>query len=170
MLQIAEVFLIFIVTAAVFYDLRNYCIPNSLILLGYIFAFLLCLDEGIDGIRGFISGALLPIICLVFLQRAGIIGGGDVKLLSVAGGFLGTREGVYCIFFSFVIGAFLSLIVLLRRRSLKARICYFLNYIQTVVHTGHWIPYYQITRDGYTGTMHFSIAIMLAVWLVLWTN
>lgn len=169
-MQIAGIFLVFIMAAAVFYDLRKDLIPNGLILSGYLFAFLFCIHEGIAGIGEFFTGALLPLISLILLQRAGIIGGGDIKLLSVAGGFLGAGEGVRCILFSFAIGAVISLVILLRRRILKARICYFLNYIQTVVHTGNWIPYYQSARDGNTGTMHFSIAIMLAVCLMLWKN
>ena len=116
----------------------------------------------------FLIGALLPMVSLVLLQRLGVIGGGDVKLLSVVGGFLGGKEGMYSVILSFVFGAVLSLYFLIQRGILKARIRFFLDYIQTVVRTGKWIPYYQIARDGYIGTIHFSIAVLAAVLVLLW--
>lgn len=151
------------------YDVKEYRIPNSLILLGYISACVVCLSkEGLAGLGGFFVGAIVPVLCLIWLQYAGILGGGDVKLLSVAGGFLGVGKGLYCIVFSFVFGAVLSLIVMIERGILKERILYFLDYIQTVVRTGKWTPYYQTARDGYAGTIHFSMAIMASVLFLLW--
>lgn len=148
--------------------MRDYRIPNSLILLGYITGISLRLQEGLSGVALFAAGALFPVICLVLLQRAGILGGGDVKLLSVAGGFLGLEKALSCMMLSFLFGAALSLVLFVRRRNFKHRICYFLNYIQTVVHTGKWTPYYDIARDGYDSTIHFSIAIFFAVLLLVW--
>lgn len=54
-----------------------------------------------NGIGIFFLGSILPIILLVFLQKGGIIGGGDVKLLSVIGGYYGIKFGVLCILYSF---------------------------------------------------------------------
>lgn len=167
-MYITKIFLILIIIPAVFCDLRNYRIPNSLILSGYTLGVALRLREGLPGLAAFATGALFPVISLILLQRAGILGGGDIKLLSVAGGFLGLEEGIFCIMLSFLFGAVLSLILFVRRRNFKHRICYFLNYIQTVVHTGRWTPYYDIARDGYDSTIHFSVAILLAALLLLW--
>ncbi len=167
-MQIIKIILSCIVIIAVIYDIRSYTIPNSLILLSYVLAFLLCLRFGWQGIAEFFAGALLPIVSLILLQRAGVIGGGDVKLLSAVGGFLGIRRGMLCVLISLFIGAILSLVSLFRHKNGRARIYFFLNYIQAVVHTGKLTPYYQPAKDGYSGTIHFSIAIMLAVWTVLW--
>lgn len=167
-MRITKIFLLLIMTTAVIYDIRNYAIPNSLILLGYLLACLLRLREGPAGAGAFLAGALLPIACLILLQRAGILGGGDIKLMSVAGGFLGAEKAVSCILLSFFFGAALSLFSLIGRRNGRARIRFFLNYIQTVVHTGTFTPYYKPSRDGYDGAVHFSIAVMAAVMLLLW--
>lgn len=167
-MYITKIILIFIIASAVFYDLQSYRIPNSLILLGYILGMLLWMREGLPGLGAFAAGALLPVISLVLLQRAGILGGGDVKLLSVAGGFLGLRESLQCMILSFLFGAALSVMLFARRRNFKRRICYFLRFIQTVVRTGRWIPYYDIARDGYDSTMHFSAAVLMAVLLLFW--
>lgn len=167
-MYITKTVLILIIIPAVFYDLRNYRIPNSLILLGYILGIVFRLREGLPGLALFAAGAVLPVISLILLQRAGILGGGDIKLLSVIGGFLGLRESLKCMVFSFLFAAVLSLIRIIWRRNLKHRICYFLKYIQTVIHTGKWIPYYDIARDGYDSTVHFSAAVLLAALLLLW--
>ena len=157
-----------LVVVAVYYDIRTYKIPNRFILLGYLFSCFFQLKNGIAGFREFFIGASLPIISLVFLQRMGVIGGGDVKLLSVVGSFFGRKEGIYSLILSFIFGAILSLFFLIQRGVLKTRIRFFLDYIQTVVHTGKWIPYYQIAKDGYSGTIHFSIAVLAAVLVLLW--
>lgn len=97
-----------------------------------------------------------------------MIGGGDVKLLSAAGGFLGGKAAMRCVLLSFLFGAVLSIVSLIRRKNIRDRIRFFLDYIQTVLRTGKRTPYYQAARDGYAGTIHFSIAILLAVLLELW--
>ena len=120
------------------------------------------------GLIEFALGSLLPIVALILLQRAGVLGGGDVKLLSVSGGFLGPEKGMECVIYAFLFGAVLSLIKFIRYSNIKDRICYFLNYIRTVIRTGIWTPYYEVARDGYDSTIHFSIAILLAVLFVIW--
>lgn len=161
-----------ILAAAVFYDLRNYRIPNALIVLGYLLAGSCRIMEGcaqgITGMAGFPAGILLPVISLILLQRLGVLGGGDIKLLSVAGGFLGVRAGMLCVLLAFLIGGILSFVLLVRRRILRARICYFLSYIQSVIRTGKCFPYYDINRDGQEAAMHFSIAVLLSAACILW--
>ncbi len=131
-------------------------------------AFLMRVWLGWLGIVSVLAGALSPILSLILLQRLGVIGGGDVKLLSVVGGFLGVKRGMLCVLVSLFFGAVLSFLSLLWHKNGRARIAFFLNYIQAVVHTGTLTPYYRPEKDGYSGTIHFSIAIMLAVWSVLW--
>ncbi|MBP3543307.1 MAG: prepilin peptidase [Lachnospiraceae bacterium] len=155
---------------AVLYDLKDYRIPNSLILLGYLMGVISACRGGGLGLTEFAFGALLPIAALILLQRAGILGGGDVKLLSVTGGFLGPERGMECVIYAFLFGAVISLIVFIRNSNFKDRICYFLKYIHTVIRTGIWTPYYQIARDGYDSTIHFSIAVLFAALFVLWEN
>lgn len=155
---------------AVLYDWRYYRIPNCLILSGYVLGMTASCRGGTAGFTEFVLGALLPVIVLILVHRMGILGGGDVKLLSVAGGFLGLEEGMKCVLYSFLFGAGISLLVLMQKRNFKTRICYFLNYIRTVIHTGIWTPYYQTARDGYDNTIHFSAAILLAALLVIWES
>lgn len=112
---------------------------------------------------------MLPIILLYLLFLMHALGAGDIKLLSVAGGFLGVRGGLYCIFYSFVIGAVLSAAKMICQHNLWVRLNYLRSYISLslVTHTFHD---YDRHSDGKENEIHFSICILLGTILYLGVN
>jgi prepilin peptidase CpaA len=157
-----ESLLLLILLIALFFDLSTHKIPNKLILWGgFIGSIFFFYEQGIAKIGILFMGMLLPIVILVLPYTIGALGAGDVKLFSIMSAFIGIVPTFTCIFYSFCVGAVISLFILLYKKSLLNRLKYFLTYFITVVHTGKLIPYYDVTKDGYQYTMHFSIAILL---------
>ncbi len=91
-------------------DLKYARISNRVILAGMGMALvrrLIC-----EGIAGFFTGIFqisFPIILLYPLFLAGALGAGDIKLISLIGGFVNFKELLGCIVISFLFGAVLSL-------------------------------------------------------------
>jgi len=67
------------------------------------------------GLRSSLFGlalcGLLMLVCFVLLK----VGGGDVKLMAMLGGFLGPERGLEALLWSFILGAAVALIVLVWR-------------------------------------------------------
>lgn len=91
------------------------------------------------GLKYSLAGCILPIIFLVCLFFLKFIGGGDIKLLSMAGSYIGT-DIIYIIFYSFIFGGVLSAVYILR-----------LFYLRAIRHS----RYSETTTDR----IHFSLAI-----------
>ena len=116
-----------------------------------------------DGAAGF----LLPYLILgipFFLQ---MLGGGDLKLLSVIGLVLGTRGSFRMLFLSLTVGAVLSLGIVLRKGNLLFRLGCLARYADEVRKAGKMIPYHPEGDDG-SGRFPFAAAVFpaLAVYLV----
>jgi len=85
--------LVFAVTA----DFREMRISNRLIASGLMMGLALrILGEGGAGIVHFLVNISIPVILLFLLFQLRVIGAGDIKLFSVAGGFLSMRSVVIC--------------------------------------------------------------------------
>lgn len=154
-------FLLFFAAAAAFGDLKYGRIPNLLILAGLLTGCCMQLAENeILGAFWFLGGAGIPILTAAFLYYFRMIGGGDIKLLSLVGGFLGIEKILICMGISLLAGAFFSAILLWKKRNLKERLEYFLNYAAAMKETGKWKPY---IKEGDAGKIPFSPAILVAV-------
>ena len=124
-------------TLAVVMDFGNGRISNRLIVSGLIWglAFRL-LGEGSAGAVHFLMNISIPVILL--------LGAGDIKLFSIAGGFLTLTQLCYLIPVAFVVGA--------------------------VIGAGK-IVYKKVTVGYAIGTktfMHFSTAILIGYFIVVW--
>ena len=93
-------------TMAVVMDFGNGRISNRLIVSGLIWglAFRL-LGEGSAGAVHFLMNISIPVILLFLLFSLHIMGAGDIKLFSIAGGFLTLTQLCYLIPAAFVVGA-----------------------------------------------------------------
>ena len=87
--------LIITVSVAVISDYRGWRIPNKLIGAGLIQGFVVsAVWRGLqDGLVCSIQGCVIPVMMLFVLFLIRALGAGDIKLLAVAGAFVGT--GVY---------------------------------------------------------------------------
>ena len=106
---------------AVWFDWHSFRIPNRLILFGYFMAFLLQM-LWLDGtviwkLFYFVSGGFCPIFLMGLVWIAGGIGAGDVKLLSVLGAILGTKEIVLCCFMALAAGTVIGIAAKIIKRK-----------------------------------------------------
>lgn len=102
------------------YDVRHTIIPDSWVYLfaffAFAFSFLVAFEQGqLDWMSLVFSGPLcaLPFAILWFVSRGTWMGLGDAKLALGIGWLLGLEAGVYAIFLAFIIGALISVCVLL---------------------------------------------------------
>lgn len=109
-MPISVYLLIPILGVASWMDWRERRIPNALLLPSLILAFALnYLILGFPGLLYSFSGALAGFLLLLIPFLLGGIGGGDVKLLMVIGGF----GGLYFVLYSFIAGAIIGGIIAL---------------------------------------------------------
>lgn len=109
-----------------FIDYNHHIIPDKLVIIlisANIFYKLLMLIlyktpfNLINSFLGlFLGGGLFLLIALI---SKGGMGGGDIKLISALGLFLGIKKVLLCILLSFIIGAFFSIILLLMKKKGK---------------------------------------------------
>ena len=130
---------------AVAADFREMRISNRLIVSGLIWglAFRL-LGEGSAGAVHFLMNISIPVILLFLLFSLCILGAGDIKLFSIAGGFLTLTQLLYVILAAFVTAAVIGLGKLL----------------------------YQKRMAGIFGNqrtlIHFSAMILIGYFIVVW--
>ena len=131
-------------------DLKTKRIPNTLIVCGLAGAILArtALAFGImspssvllslaDGCAGF----LLPWILIGPLAALKMFGGGDVKLLSVIGLWLGARSSLLIMWYSLLAAAAWSVVLVVRKRNLSQRLNYLYRYACHTIVTKKASPY-----------------------------
>ncbi|MCL2461658.1 MAG: A24 family peptidase [Defluviitaleaceae bacterium] len=119
----------FMVTASVF-DIKQRRIPNKLVVTGLIAAFLLTaaqsllardLSPALQAVFGLLAGGL-PLAAVVLLTKDGM-GMGDMKLMAMAGAFLGWQRALAALAIGVLAGgAFALILILLKKKTLRAEI------------------------------------------------
>ena len=118
---------------------------------------------GTAGFWRYLSGAVIPVLMLFMLFVFRMLGPGDIKLLSVLGGIMGTAAIVRCIVISFLFGAALSAAFIVACGNLQQRLRYFADYVSYFIHTKEIRPYYK--PGPQIENIHFSIPIFMSVML-----
>ncbi len=147
-----------LVLIAVGMDFWRMRISNRLILIGLAISLVLKVhDEGFRGLLTWTVLISLPVIILYLLFLARALGAGDIKLFSLIGGFLHIKELLWCIIFSFLYAAIISLVKMLYHgtfiTSMKRVVQYLFGCLQ-----GNLVSYETIEMSR--GRMHFSLAIL----------
>lgn len=162
------IFLLVILTLAVFFDYKLGKIPNVLILCGVI-AGISCIlyYQNIKAALSYVPGIILPLILLYPFYKIGTLGAGDIKLFSLIGFYITFKETIFCIILSFFIGAVISFFYLISKKNLKERICYLFYYLKACISEGHIQYYYQTwnleEKEKKLSQIHFSLPILLSV-------
>lgn len=151
-----------ILTVAAYSDYTEYRVSNYLIVIGWCSGLAFRIYElGLGGVAVWICGTvsllLLPVV--LFLLR--MFGAGDVKLISVIGGYTGVAFGLKVFAASIIIGGVFSFIRCVRYGYLINRLHYFAEYVSNSLRTRSLKPYYVKERDGEAVIIPFSIAIAL---------
>ena len=143
-------------------DLRNAKIDNGWILFSMFLGLMICIREkGISGVCFFVTGSSFPLF-LIILFLFGMLGAGDIKLFCALGGVMGTAGILKCILVSFILGAFISVLILMFSRSFCERILYFIYYIGQTVRERKVIPYRRKDISA-SENFHFTVPIFLSV-------
>ena len=151
-------------------DIRWGIVPNRFILVSFILGILRITGiEGWQGIWFHIPSVFIPLLLLFPLYCIGVLGAGDIKLFSMMGCFLSLKEMMFHILFSFLIGAVISLFLLLWRKNFMSRMTYFFSYLLNCVLTGHISFYYSHSlrkenslEEKKASVLHFTIPILLS--------
>lgn len=137
--------LLTVLVLAVVTDFREMKISNRLIASGLILGLALrILGEGGAGIVHFLVNISVPVILLFLLFQMRALGAGDIKLFSVAGGFLTMRQLLYVMLASFFVAAFAGLGKLLYQKKVTG----IFRYQRTLI--------------------HFSASILIGYFIVIW--
>lgn len=111
--------LIILSIAAVWCDLRRRRIPNALTLGGLLLALVLRTAAGLDALTAGLLGAALAFGLSLPLFAIGGLGGGDVKLLTAVGAFLGPKQLMLAMVVMALAGGVMALVTVVRHRAAK---------------------------------------------------
>lgn len=163
--------LLFILSIAVGTDLCDGKVYNKWIVAGVSCAGILLMRDVVMGKEQWylcvdrIAGMLLPVVILMVFFSFGVIGGGDVKLFSMIGAFVGWRGVLSSMVLSLLPAAVMALGKMLIGGSLGKRFRYFHLYFRKMVLSGEVMIYEQEhTKEG---TIFLSVPIMIGVWMYL---
>ena len=120
-----NIFWLFVVSCLIVifvYDLKHYIIPNEVIYPAIIIAFLYRLFGGFNYfLAAIIAGVFFLVIVLI--SKGKWMGVGDIKLALFMGLILGWPKILVALFLAFLIGALVSVILILfKKKTLKSRI------------------------------------------------
>lgn len=147
---------------AVAMDLRTAKVDNGWIAFSLILGLIVrYMREGIHGIFIFASGVILPLLLLGVLYAFRMLGPGDIKLLCAMGGVMGSGKILKCIFFSLILGAGISIAILISNGDISQRFHYFYCYFRNFARTGQRKPYYR-TGMSHLENFHFTVPVFLS--------
>lgn len=163
---IVQMLLLTIAGVSVLMDLDRMQVKNSWILCSLFIGAGYCFwQKGFHGLAEFVPGALMPLLILGWMFYFRMLGPGDIKLFCALGGIMGPVKILWCIWFSFLCGAVISLAVLICYGEIWQRITYLVAYFMEYLQTGSRSPYY---RKGNTlENIHFTVPVFMSVMLYM---
>lgn len=130
---------------AVCTDMIQTRISNRLIVLGLALGFLFrFMTEGSKGVLFFVVNISIPVILLYLLFQMRALGAGDIKLFSMIGAFISTKQLLRLMGLAFFVGAMLGI----------GKIIYRFIFLKT--------------ERGTLTKIHFSPAILMAYLMIIW--
>lgn len=120
-MDLSAIGLVLTVAFAAAFDVGTRRIPNFITVGGIAVALVLRLSMGgVDALVGGLLGALLAFLLTFPLFMLRSMGGGDVKLLTAVGAFLGPYNTFIALLATALVGGLLAIAVSLQRRRLGA--------------------------------------------------
>lgn len=160
--------LIIVLIIAMILDLRVNRIANQyLILIWGVGISLKFMTYGIQGLLLGIVLTLIPIVLLFFLFQIKALGGGDIKLFAAVGVYLALESLIQWMAFSFICGAVIGLVVLIKNKIVTQRIVYLIQYVKDQLLLFPNQINYQHARIGQENVIHFTIPMVLGYCLLL---
>lgn len=135
-------FIFLVLLPASLFDLSRYRIPNEICIAGLFISLIRHLElQGLNGVWPWLAGMIIPLFLYYLLFRLRVFGAADGKFISVVGSYVGVPGVFFVLFFSLIMGAFLSVIKMIKYRSMTKRISHLFSYLKTVCSTGKIEPY-----------------------------
>lgn len=125
-------------------------------------------DISLQHSADFLGGIFLPVVICWIPFRMHAIGAGDIKLLSVIGCMNGSRGVLYCIAFSFLAAAGISLGRLLSQKQLWTSMAGCVQYFYQILSEQKIMPYPGREKTGHK--IHFSIPVFIGFLAYLGVN
>lgn len=138
-MRILVVLIVLLFLAAV-WDVYRSKIPNVIIVMCSCYGMIYMFSSG--NVWRYLPGIIFPVLVMFPLYKIGVMGAGDIKLFSVLGFYFPLMESVSCIFVAFLLGAFGSLISLIRYGNFAERITYLFSYLKECFFQGRFRYYY----------------------------
>lgn len=110
--QFVLLLLAMFLAVAVYWDVRERRVPNKLVLFGLAIGFVFQVwFFGLQGAGMFLSGALAGLAVLLPFNLLRLLGAGDVKLMAMVGGFIGSASAMlWVVLYTFVAGGLLVVV------------------------------------------------------------
>ena len=156
--------LLTIAGVSVIMDLYSMKVKNNWILCSLLAGAGSCFwKSGFAGLIRFVPGVLVPLAILGWMFYFRMLGSGDIKVFCALGGIMGPAKILWCIWFSFLCGAGISLAVLICYTGIRKRMSYLAAYLAECIRTGRPKPYYQTGNT--LENIHFTVPIFMSVML-----
>ena len=154
------IFVFLVLLPASLFDLSRYRIPNAFLVAGLFISLFRRLElQGLNSVWSWLAGMIIPLTLYFILFRLRMFGASDGKLMAVVGSYVGVPGVFFVLFYSLIIGAFLSLIKMLILHNVSERWLRLRSYVGEVINTGNVSGYYDRKRDGESGVIPFGVAI-----------
>ena len=115
-----------------------------------------------SSLLGLFSCGAIMLVCFVLFD----IGGGDVKLIAMIGGFLGYEAGIEVMLWTFVLGGISGTILLIWRVGLLRMIAGTARHLWLVLRARSWLPLNEEEREPLTRWLYLAPSAFAAVCLV----
>ncbi len=112
----ALVFLMLVLVVAAAFDVAKRRVPNALILSGLAVSLGFAGLSGPTGVGRMLAGIGVAMLVLLPVYASGLMGAGDVKLISLVGSFLGVHHLLWAMLCIFIAGGFLTAFYMFRTR------------------------------------------------------
>ena len=116
---ISLVVLMALLAAAAWTDIRSNRIPNALVVAGLVLGIAFGLAPGGIGAKDMALGLATGLVLFLPCYALGVMGAGDVKLMAMAGTFLGVKATLLAVVTTFAAGGVLAIGYGLKSRVLR---------------------------------------------------
>lgn len=126
--------LLAVAAGGAWFDLRERRVPNALTMSGLALALLLGALGGWGGLGAAAAGAGIAFLLALPVFLAGGLGGGDVKLVTAMGAFLGPHKLPIALLVIVLIGGIMSVVEVVRQKAVRRT----LWNVWAIMRTLHW--------------------------------
>ena len=169
--QLSTLVLLCLLTIAALIDIRSHRIPNWLSLGGTALAlglYIAVLGFGRDGLLAGLGGCTVGLAVFLPFYIKGGMGAGDVKLMAMAGTFLGPLHALLAAGLGLGIGSLMGLAVLLYRRGTLPMARRYLSTFQCLAVTGKWSYIPPADNEAAAQRFPYAAAIAGGTLIALW--